>query len=99
MSGTPNASAIGGPFKLIDQNGNPITDADINGRPFLVFFGYTHCPDVCPTTLADLTVAMRKLPEADAAKVDTVMVTVDPDRVKYYRLNACACRSCCSWWA
>ncbi len=46
----------------------------------LVFFGYTHCPDVCPTTLADLTVAMRKLPESDAARVDTVMVTVDPDR-------------------
>ena len=47
----PGASAIGGPFKLVDQNGEPITDADIKGRPFLVFFGYTHCPDVCPTTL------------------------------------------------
>jgi len=62
---------------------DPGTDISFQADPGefrLVFFGYTHCPDVCPTTLADLTVAMRKLPEADAAKVDTVMVTVDPDR-------------------
>jgi protein SCO1/2 len=45
-----------------------------------VYFGYTSCPDVCPTTLADLTVALRKLPDDQAAMVDTVMVTVDPDR-------------------
>ena len=45
-----------------------------------VYFGYTSCPDVCPTTLADLTVALRKLPDDQAALVDTVMVTVDPDR-------------------
>src|SRR5690242_12844617 len=44
-------SAVGGPFTLTDQNGQPITDADLKGKPFLVFFGYTHCPDVCPTTL------------------------------------------------
>ena len=60
--------------------GSDITFQADPGEFRLVFFGYTHCPDVCPTTLADLTVAMRKLPEADAAKVDTVMVTVDPDR-------------------
>jgi protein SCO1/2 len=45
-----------------------------------VYFGYTSCPDVCPTTLADLTVALRKLPDEQAAMVDTVMVTVDPER-------------------
>ena len=45
-----------------------------------VYFGYTSCPDVCPTTLADLTVALRKLPDDQSAMVDTVMVTVDPDR-------------------
>ena len=48
-------SAIGGPFNLIDQNGKPITDQDMKGRPYLVFFGYTHCPDVCPTTLFELS--------------------------------------------
>jgi protein SCO1/2 len=46
----------------------------------VVYFGYTSCPDVCPTTLADLTVALRKLPDDQSAMVDTVMVTVDPDR-------------------
>lgn len=45
-----------------------------------VYFGYTSCPDVCPTTLADLTVALRKLPDEQAAMVDTVMVTIDPER-------------------
>ena len=45
------AAAIGGPFQLIDQNGRPFTDADLKGRPFLVFFGFTHCPDACPTTM------------------------------------------------
>ena len=46
----------------------------------VVYFGFTNCPDVCPTTLADFTVALRKLDTEQAAKVDTVMVTVDPDR-------------------
>ena len=41
-------SAVGGPFKLVDQNDKPITDQDLKGQPFLVFFGFTHCPDVCP---------------------------------------------------
>ena len=60
-AGGPAASAIGGPFKLVDQNGNPITDADLKGRPYLVFFGYTHCPDVCPTTLFDVSEVLRAL--------------------------------------
>jgi hypothetical protein len=44
-------AAIGGSFQLIDQNGRPFTDADLKGRPFLVFFGFTHCPDACRTTM------------------------------------------------
>ena len=49
------AAAIGGPFKLTDQNGKPRSDADFRGEYTLVFFGYTNCPDVCPTTLQTLT--------------------------------------------
>src|SRR5262245_55645866 len=75
----PAASAIGGPIKLIDQNGNTFTDADIKGRPFLVFFGYTHCPDVCPTTLFDVSEVMRALGK-DADRAGALFVTVDPER-------------------
>ncbi|HUL87291.1 MAG TPA: SCO family protein [Pseudolabrys sp.] len=78
-SGGQRASAIGGPFKLIDQNGNQITDADIKGRPFLVFFGYTHCPDVCPTTLFDVSEMMRALGK-DAERTGALFITVDPER-------------------
>jgi protein SCO1 len=77
--GAGSSSAIGGPFKLIDQNGNTITDADLKGRPFLVFFGYTHCPDVCPTTLFDVSEVMRAL-GTDAHRTGALFITVDPER-------------------
>ena len=65
--GGPGPSAIGGPFTLTDQNGKPITDAALKGHPSLVFFGYTHCPDVCPTTLFDMSEVLRALgPDAGA---------------------------------
>jgi protein SCO1/2 len=76
---SPRSSAIGGPFKLTDQNGQPITDADLKGKPFLVFFGYTHCPDVCPTTLFDVSEVMRSLGK-DADRTKALFITVDPDR-------------------
>ncbi|HEY6383179.1 MAG TPA: SCO family protein [Pseudolabrys sp.] len=76
--GAGPASAIGGPFKLIDQNGNTITDADIKGRPFLVFFGFTRCPDVCPTTLFDVSEVMRALGK-DADRTGALFITVDPE--------------------
>jgi protein SCO1/2 len=79
FGGAPTASAIGGPFKLTDQNGNPITDQDLKGKPFLVFFGYTHCPDVCPTTLFDVSEVMRALGK-DADRTGALFVTVDPER-------------------
>lgn len=78
-SGAPGASAIGGPFQLIDQNGKPITDRDMKGRPFLVFFGFTHCPDVCPTTLFDVSELMRALGK-DADRTAALFITVDPER-------------------
>src|SRR5262249_58425922 len=57
----PQIAAIGGPFKLTDQNGQMVTDQDLKGRPFLVFFGFTHCPDVCPTTLFEVSEYFRQL--------------------------------------
>jgi protein SCO1/2 len=73
------SAAVGGPFHLEDQNGKPVSDQDLKGHPFLVFFGFTHCPDVCPTTLFDISEVLRKLgPDADRA--GAVFITVDPER-------------------
>jgi protein SCO1/2 len=72
-------AAIGGPFKLIDGNGKPVTDQDMKGRPFLVFFGYTHCPDICPTTLFELSEVMHALGK-DADRIGALFITVDPER-------------------
>jgi protein SCO1/2 len=72
-------AAIGGPFKLTDQNGKVFTDQDLKGRPFLVFFGFTHCPDVCPTALFEVSEILRKLgPDADRTRA--LFITVDPER-------------------
>lgn len=72
-------SAIGGPFKLTDQNGKTITEQDLKGRPSLVFFGFTHCPEVCPTALFDISEILGRLgPDAD--KVNALFITVDPER-------------------
>jgi protein SCO1 len=77
--GTPTSSAIGGPFSLTDQNGKTITDAELKGRPFLVFFGYTHCPDVCPTTLFEVSEVMHTLGK-DADKTEALFISIDPER-------------------
>jgi protein SCO1/2 len=74
----PSPSAIGGPFSLVAEDGQAVTDADFKGEPVLVFFGYTHCPDVCPTTLFDMTQVFQKL-GADK-KVAGLFITVDPER-------------------
>jgi protein SCO1 len=73
------AAAIGGPFRLTDQNGRTVTEQDLNGHPSLVFFGFTHCPDICPTTLFDISEVMRAL-GADADRAHAVFITVDPER-------------------
>jgi protein SCO1 len=78
-SPTPHAATIGGPFQLVDQNGKPFTDQNMKGKPYLVFFGFTHCPDICPTTLFEMSQLMRKLgPDADRTGV--LFITVDPER-------------------
>ena len=72
-------STVGGPFSLTDQNAKPITDQDLKGHPFLVFFGFTHCPDVCPTTLFEVSEVLRALGPR-AKDVRALFVTVDPER-------------------
>lgn len=71
--------AIGGPFTLEDGSGKPVTDRDFRGKYMLVYFGYTFCPDVCPTTLNAVADAMDKLGPA-AARIRPVFITVDPKR-------------------
>jgi protein SCO1 len=76
---SPAVAAVGGPFHLEDQNGKPVSDQDMKGRPFLVFFGFTHCPDICPTTLFDMSQMLKKLgPDAD--RMGALFITVDPER-------------------
>ena len=70
---------IGGPFSLIDHNGVRRTEADFLGKYTLIFFGYTYCPDICPTTLAVLSAALREMGET-ADRVVPVLVSVDPAR-------------------
>ncbi len=74
-----SGSAFGRDFALTDQNGTPRTLADFRGKAVVLFFGYTHCPDVCPTTMADLVQAKRLLGK-DAERVQVLFVTVDPER-------------------
>jgi protein SCO1 len=77
--GVQATAAIGGPFSLTDQDGRTATDRDFRGRPFLVFFGFTHCPDVCPTALFEISEVLGKL-GPDAGKVSALFVTIDPER-------------------
>ncbi len=75
-----NAGAdIGGPFTLVDQNGHTVTDADFRGKYMLIYFGYTFCPDVCPTSLSRNADALALLGDK-AEKVVPIMISVDPDR-------------------
>jgi protein SCO1 len=79
LSVRPAIAAVGGPFHLEDQNGKPVSDADMKGRPFLVFFGFTHCPDICPTSLFELSQVMKALGK-DADRTGVLFITVDPER-------------------
>jgi cytochrome oxidase Cu insertion factor (SCO1/SenC/PrrC family) len=72
-------SPIGGPFKLIDHTGKTRTDAEFRGKLMLVYFGYTTCPDICPTDLMQIGLALDKLGEA-ADEVTPLFITVDPER-------------------
>ena len=78
-AGTLLSSAIGGPFKLVDQNGNIVTNTDLAGKWLLVYFGYTHCPDACPTALNNISLALSDL-GAEKKEVRPVFITIDPER-------------------
>jgi len=72
-------SSVGGPFNLTDQTGRAVTDQDFKGKPFIVFFGFTNCPDICPTTLFELSEVFERL-GPDAEKIRALFVSVDPER-------------------
>lgn len=75
-SGVPN---IGGPFTLVNQAGETVTDADFAGGKTLIYFGFTYCPDVCPTALQVMSVALEEMGD-DADQITPIFVTVDPER-------------------
>lgn len=76
---TSGKALIGGPFTLVDQTGKTVTDQDFRGRYMLVFFGFTHCPDICPAELQVMSAALDALgPKADS--VVPIFITLDPER-------------------
>jgi protein SCO1/2 len=79
VSRVAQPAAIGGPFQLTDQNGKTVTDKTLKGKPTLIFFGYTHCPDVCPTSLFEISEVLRAMGK-DAEKVNAIFISVDPER-------------------
>lgn len=76
---TTGATALGGPFELQSHDGRVVTDKDLLGHPSVIFFGYTHCPDVCPTALFEITQVYEALGK-DADRLKTYFITVDPER-------------------
>ncbi|CAK7262244.1 MAG TPA: SCO family protein [Shinella sp.] len=79
MAETEPTGGIGGPFELTSHRGEAVSDRSLRGRPYLAFFGFTHCPDICPTTLFELTDLMKELgPQADA--FNALLISVDPER-------------------
>jgi protein SCO1 len=72
-------AAIGGPFQLTDQAGQTVTEKNLQGRPTLIFFGFTHCPDICPTSLFEISEVLRAMGE-DADRVNAYFISVDPER-------------------
>ena len=79
VSKVAQPAAVGGSFQLTDQNGKAVTDKSLKGKPTLIFFGYTHCPDVCPTSLFEISEVLRALGK-DADKINAVFISVDPER-------------------
>ena len=70
---------VGGPFRLTGADGKPVSDTDFRGRYMLIYFGYSFCPDVCPTTLAVMAQALDKM-GSDASRIVPVFISIDPER-------------------
>ncbi len=79
LRGVTAPAAIGGPFQLADQAGQAVTERNLQGRPSLIFFGFTHCPDVCPTSLFEISEVLRAMGK-DADRVNAYFISVDPER-------------------
>lgn len=87
IEGGPNESGgllgqptVGGPFELVDGDGKPVTEKDFAGKPMLVYFGYTFCPDVCPTELIAMSDGLDLLSPDEAKQFQPIFVTIDPER-------------------
>ena len=76
---TTGQADVGGPFQLTDQSGKRVSDKDFRGRYMLIYFGYSFCPDVCPTTLAVMAQALEKLGNK-SRQVAPILITIDPER-------------------
>lgn len=72
-------AGVGGPFSLVDHRGRLVTERDYLGKPTLIFFGFTNCPDICPTTLFELTTRLKEL-GTEADRLNVLFITVDPER-------------------
>jgi protein SCO1/2 len=77
---TSGEALIGGPFTLVDQSGQTVTEADFHGRAMLIYFGYTYCPDVCPFSLQIMAAALDQLDAEDRARIQPMLITIDPER-------------------
>jgi cytochrome oxidase Cu insertion factor (SCO1/SenC/PrrC family) len=78
--GTTGKPLVGGPFELVKHTGETVTDKDFRGRYMLIYFGFTYCPDICPSSLQIMTSALEDLDAATLEKITPVFVTVDPER-------------------
>lgn len=85
--GGKGITSIGGPFTLVDHKGVQKTDKDFRGKYMLIYFGYTFCPDVCPTALQVMTQAMDRLKPDTQNKITPVFITIDPARDTVGQLN------------
>lgn len=73
-------ATIGGPFTLVTHEGETVTNEDFKGRPLLIYFGFTYCPDICPMSLQSLAAALDEMPERQAERFQSVLITIDPER-------------------